>query len=86
MLAAWPRSWAVSTFSVTPGSSLRSSPKRWGRSLSAQRISPFHLPLITSIAASIPQMYDPGRCAVRIVPPPDLVTGARVTTHLKVRT
>jgi len=61
--------WELSTFSVTPGTARRNSPKRHGFSSSAHRMSTFHLPPITSIAASIPQTYAPGLRTVLIVRP-----------------
>ncbi len=60
----------LSTFSVTPGTARRNSPKRQVRSFSAHRMSTFHLPPITSIAASIPQTKAPGRRTIRIARPP----------------
>ncbi|SLJ82724.1 Uncharacterised protein [Mycobacteroides abscessus subsp. abscessus] len=50
----------MSIFSEMPGRPRRSSPNRrtpWFSS--SQRIRPFHLPLTTSIAASMPQKYGP---------------------------
>ncbi|KJY33558.1 hypothetical protein VR45_19290 [Streptomyces sp. NRRL S-495] len=88
--ASSSRRWAASTFSVIPGTWRRSAPKRrLGRSPRAQRISTFHLPPITSIAASIPHTCAPGLALVAMScprPSADLLAHLRVTTHSEVRT
>lgn len=59
-LAITPMPGLARIFSLTPGGPRLSSPKRRVPQLSSShRISDFHFPETTSIAASIPQMYGP---------------------------
>ncbi|GAA3242736.1 hypothetical protein Slala03_10890 [Streptomyces lavendulae subsp. lavendulae] len=77
----------MSTFSDTPGTSRRSSPKRRrGERSNSHRTETFHFPSITDIAAAIPQWSAPGLRATVIAHPSHLLAHPGVTTHPEVRT